>query len=97
MAKSVKPDNLFFVDIWELPKLVTHKLQTNFKQWRHNFDKDFYLFQYKVYVKIKTRIKSENFLNFLHSIVLKKVEIISLEFKKFDDDVIKKIRENKAG
>ena len=77
--------------------MVTHKLNANFKQWRHNFDKDFYLFQYKVYVKIKTRIKSENFLNFLHSIVLKKVEIISLEFKKFDDDVIKKIRENKAG
>ena len=70
--KNIKADNLFFVDIWELPKLVTHKLEANFKQWRHNFDKDFYLSQYKVYVKIKTRIKSENFLNFLHLIELKK-------------------------
>ena len=62
--KNVKADNLFFVDKWELPKSVTHKLHTNFKQWRHNFDKEFYLFQYKVHAKIKTRIKLEFFFQF---------------------------------
>ena len=88
MAKNGKADNLFFVDKWELPKLVTHEINTNFKQWRHNFDKEFYLFQYKVHAKIKTRIKLKFIFQFFaFNRILKSQNKVHKNYT-IDDDVI---------